>query len=540
MRNVLVWCFTIVFISGNLIGLSIGYVPVIIQSYADGTDCGYKGIQSSKDDCTWADDAICTWVGGDNNTCEFTAVVQNGPNCDGILDSAECEAQSEWCVWTQTASEKKKTCQFQKGWPQTKTALVAAMSTIGGLVASLFVNIFITRAGVNNTISFAGMISTVACILLTAGWHSYDDELRVGLILAGRFLSGFCIALASAAVPIYIGDVAPRENAGVLGVGFQVFITFGIMCAALAGFAANPNFDNLHPRTGVAALNIYQLVLSVFLIPAGYFAEKPLFDDSVRNSLLTFRHSAFLRIDPTGKDSPLSALNESASLFKRPLYVAVAILIAAGQQFSGINALMAYSSQMAADIGLENPFLATFIVNIWNFVSTLMAIYLAYRMTAGNMFLLGEFVAAISCFVVAVPIYFYNTQDDTPQGFIITGVMLFIFAFEFGMGPSFYVLAQSMFPSEIRSAGCSFTIFCQFFCNLIVQFLYPILVTSFSGGSSEPKDKGIGIMFFIYGGVGLILTLALKRVMRMIKDELVDPGEEISGGVETRDHLTQY
>merc|ERR1712196_15891 len=99
----------------------------------------------------------------------------------------------------------------------------------------------------------------------------------------------------------------------------------------------------------------------------------------------------------------------------------------------------------------------------------------------------------------------------------------------------------SMFPSEIRSSGCSFTIFMQFLFNFLVNFLYPILVKSFSGGASKPQDKGISIMFFIYGSIGIVLTIILRRVMLMIKEESREPGEEIGGGpVETRDALTQY
>lgn len=552
MRNTFAWCLALIFLAGNIIGLNIGYIPVIIQSYTDGTNC--TSLAENADTCQWADHRICTWSSV-NNTCEFSADAVSNISCESF-DEDECEAESDSCMWTQTSTESSLSCHFQQGWTKTNTALVATLSVFGGLLGSLIVNLCITKAGANNTIALSGITSVLACVFLIAGWQSYDGQARLALILTGRFFSGLCIGIASAAVPIYVGDVAPRESAGVLGVGFQVFITFGIMTAALCGFAANPSLDELHPRRGVTAMNIYTLVLSVALVPTGFFAEKPLFDDATRNSLLTFRNSAFLRLQPGGgawggggggKDSVMPGglgADSSRSLFRRPLYVAVAILIAAGQQLSGINALMSYVTQMAADLGMQNPYLAGFVVMIWNFLSTLAAIYLAYRMTAGNMFLLGEFIAALSCFVVGTAIFFAenNRGDTVPQVFIIGGVLLFIFAFEFGMGPSFYVLAQSMFPSEIRSSGCSFTIFCQFMCNLLVSFLYPILTSTFSGGPSKPQGRGISIMFMIYGGLGLVLTCALRKVMQLIKEELREPGDEIGdgGAVETRDALTQY
>lgn len=536
MRNAVLWCFVIILLAGNIIGMSIGYVPVIIQSYSDGTNC----TNNDYDSCRWSDSRICSWS-NPTNSCEFSAFYQHQISCEDFDNSTTCEDEKEYCIWTETSYTTTKSCQYQQGWSKTNTAFVAAMNVFGGLMGSLIVNFCLTKAGVNNTISLSGFANLLACIFLIAGWRSYDDDLRLALILTGRFLSGLCVGMASAAVPIYVGDVAPRERAGVLGVGFQVFITFGIMTAALCGFAANPDITDLHPRTGVSAMNIYMLVLSVIFIPAAFFAEKPLFDDATRNSLLTFRNSAFLRIQPGSKDSPIGQIvDEKSSLFKRPIYVAIAILIAAGQQLSGINMLISFITQMAADLGMENPYLAGFVVMIWNFVSTLMAIFLAYRMSAGSMFLLGEFIVALSCFMVGIPIFFFDSNDLVPRIFIIGGVVVFIFAFEFSMGPSFYVLAQSMFPSEIRSAGCGFTIFCQFAFNLLVNFLYPILVSAFSGGASKPQGKGISIMFFIYGALGLCLTAAVRKVMNMIRDELSEPGEEIGGPVDTRDALTQY
>jgi MFS family permease len=532
------WCFVLVLLAGNTIGMSIGYVPVVIQSYVDATNCSFIG--RDQEACNWADKRICSWNAA-ARTCEFTAKMERMATCDSIASQSDCQNRTESCIWQHTPFQRHKSCQYQQGWTKQYTALVATMSTFGGIVGSVIANAAITRIGVNYAIAIAGITATVSSVLLLVGWQEAQDTKRFGMMLGGRFVSGLSLGLASAAIPIYIGDVASRSAAGVLGVGFQVFITFGIMTASLIGFAANSSRHNLNPRGGVQAMNIYSLVLSSLLVPAAYFAERPIFDDAARNSLLSFRHSAFLRMQAPSKDSPLPNPNELPSLFRRPIFVAVAVLIAAGQQFSGINMIISYVTSMCADLGMfQNPYLAGFVVMIWNFVSTLAAIYLAYRVAAGSSFLLGELVAALACFVIAIPVRFYSSEETIPQAFMITGVMVFIFAFEIGMGPSFYVLAQTMFPAEIRAAGCSFTIFSQFSCNALVNFLYPILVSAFSGGESHSQDHGIGIMFFIFGAMGIVMTIALKFVMNRIRDDSIEPGDETAGPVETRDALTQY
>ena len=551
MRHATIWCVVISVLAGNMIGLSIGYVPVILQSYSDASNCtwvsSYADRAATKDECLWNADKICTW----NETswrCNFYADALLHVPCKSFNTSEECESEAHEssCQWGRIPGTTTMACDFQMGWSKTKTAVVASISTLGGIVGSFLVHFVIVRSGVNRCLTLSGFTSVLAAAFLIIGWTDYADESRWGLVLAGRFLTGVVLGMTSVAVPMYIGDIAPREKAGVLGVGFQVSITFGILTASAVGYASNPSRETMHPRTGVALLNYYYLLLSIALIPVSMFADKPLFDDATRNSLLTFRHSAFLRMKAGPEattQGPLSGLDDrnAASLFSRPLYVAVAILIAAGQQLSGINMLISYVTTMASDLGVGNPYLAGFIGMGWNFASTLVAIWLAYRMSAGDMFLLGELVAAFACFVVAVPIWIEPAVvSDAARAVVVSGLALFIFAFEFGMGPSFYVLAQSMFPSEIRSAGCSFTIFCQFIFNGIVNFLYPVVVAAIAGGSSKPQSKGIAGMFFIFGAVGLVLTATLRYLMNRIRDEVAEQAEEFHGVVETRDALTQY
>src|SRR3989338_11689208 len=227
MRKTTLWCFIIIFLAGNIIGMHIGYIPIVIQSYTDGTNCN----SSSKDDCLWSGSQICMW-NPMNDTCEFSAFTLYGVRCE-TLDRDQCEAQKHWCQWTQTSFGNHHSCQYQQGWSKTNTALVGTMSVIGGLVGSFASNFFIKKTGVNNTICFAGILAVISCVFLITGWRAYDDGMRLGLMLTGRFFAGLFLGLASTSATMYVVDVAPRERTRVLGVGFQVFITFGIVTAAL-------------------------------------------------------------------------------------------------------------------------------------------------------------------------------------------------------------------------------------------------------------------------------------------------------------------
>jgi hypothetical protein len=187
------------------------------------------------------------------------------------------------------------------------------------------------------------------------------------------------------------------------------------------------------------------------------------------------------------------------------------VMLSVVQQLCGINAIMNYVPNMATTVGVSNPFLSNFVVMIWNFITTLIAIPIAARAPPHVSYVVGAVVASIACFITGIPTYPGVTDSDhVRNGMVIFGILLFILAFEFGMGPSFYVLAQSIYPARLRAKGCSFTLAMQFLFNIGVNYGFPVLVEAFSGGASGDQKKGLAIMFFIFGGVSIVAIIIFK------------------------------
>ncbi|KAF8290848.1 hexose transporter [Trypanosoma cruzi] len=98
------------------------------------------------------------------------------------------------------------------------------------------------------------------------------------------------------------------------------------------------------------------------------------------------------------------------------------------------------------------PLVGNFVVMAWNFVTTLVSIPLARVLTMRQLFLGASLVASVSCLLLCgVPVYPGVADKNVKNGVAITGIAVFIAAFEIGLGPCFFVLAQELFhalPSE--------------------------------------------------------------------------------------------
>jgi len=364
----------------------------------------------------------------------------------------------------------------------------------------------VQRIGSKRALALTGVIATFSSIFAIVGWDMGDWDRRIDILMFFRVIGGVANGFAGVFASMYVGEVAPQHLAVRIGLFFQIFCTFGIFFAALMGYALHPSIANGVTKSDIdrfQAVSAILFVPSLALIPIGIFAVDP--SKSV------------------GTDATYQEINNGenngvgAGLYNQPRLLAVGAVLGAVQQMSGINAIMNYVPNIANTVGVSNPFLSNLIVMIWNFVTTLVSIPLAGRVEPQVSYFAGTVLAAIACFITGIPTYPGVTDDPSVRnGFVIFGILMFIAAFEVGMGPCFYVLAQSIFPDRVRAAGCSFTMAVQFFFNILINYGFPVLVQAFSGGVSGNQKQGLAIMFFIFGGSSFVLiaifkTMGIKR-----------------------------
>ncbi|KEG06037.1 hexose transporter [Trypanosoma grayi] len=398
------------------------------------------------------------------------------------VDSNECLGDDR-CNWVYD-NEK---CMNPIGYSAVYNGIFAAAMIVGALFGAVSAGHFIAKFGHKVSFLVSGIVSVVSSVM----YHVASDTNEFWVLCIGRLLIGVVLGLVCVACPMYVDQNAHPKLLKVDGVMFQVFITFGIMFAALMGLALgySVNFDKDAKMDGrMQGLCAFSTLLSVIMILLGI--------------VLGESKTNFVGGKQEGESAALDTNEYSyAQMFGR---LVMGVVTAGTLQLTGINAVMNYAPTIMRRLGME-ALVGNAVVMVWNFVTTLVAIPLASFFTMRQLFLACSLVASVAClFLCGVPVYPGVAETNVKNGVAITGIAVFIAAFEFGVGPCFFVLAQDLFPRSFRPKGASFVVMANFIFNIIINVCYPIATEGISGGPSGNQDKGQSVAFIFFGCIGLV------------------------------------
>ncbi|XP_049861613.1 facilitated trehalose transporter Tret1-like [Schistocerca gregaria] len=105
---------------------------------------------------------------------------------------------------------------------------VAGIPPLGSLVAMMVMALTLDRFGRKVV-----MLALVPPFVL--GWLLLAFFRSIPLLLAGRFITGFCGAGYCTAAPVYTGEIAEKQIRGALGVFYQLMLTLGFLLAYFVG-----------------------------------------------------------------------------------------------------------------------------------------------------------------------------------------------------------------------------------------------------------------------------------------------------------------
>ena len=114
--------------------------------------------------------------------------------------------------------------------------LVVSATILTAWIFSMIAGYVTDKWGRKPVIIFASLVFNAGAILMGVAWSKY-------VLLAGRLTVGAAIGLASMTVPVYIAKVAPVHIRGKLVTINQIFITAGMLTAAIVAglFSSDSN-----------------------------------------------------------------------------------------------------------------------------------------------------------------------------------------------------------------------------------------------------------------------------------------------------------
>ena len=341
-----------------------------------------------------------------------------------------------------------------------------------------------------------------------------------------RFASGLSIGISSMICPVYIAEMAPPLWRGRLGSLFQLGIVSGIFISLFANaFIQRMGDDIWNAGSGwrwmLGSEAVPAILLLAVLFPA---KESPRWliqmqrENAARTTLESMGGPQYAAEEITAVQNVLKQEDSSMfellshARFRRPLIIAVLLMIFS--QFSGINAIMYYSTEIftkAPHIGVKDAFAASTVIGLVNLLFTFVAVALVDKLGRRPLLLIG-----LTAQVIALGCAGWMFHTNASGLGLLAAIVVFIAAFAMALGPVPWILCSEIFPMRIRGRAMSLATFAIWVSCNIVTLTFPKLNNS--------PHVGPALTFWIYG---LCSTLALIFVFRMVPETKGRTLEEI-------------
>jgi MFS transporter, SP family, galactose:H+ symporter len=333
-------------------------------------------------------------------------------------------------------------------------------------------------------------------------------------LIAGRLLLGLAIGIVAATVPLYLAELSPKDKRGRMVTFFQLAITLGILLSYVVGYIFGD------------AENAWRLMFWAGFVPAIIlFVGMLLVPESPRWLLTKGRNEEALKVlnQLRKPDEAVAEYNETLKLLEEerlnksswmelfmpklriPLFIGIGIF--AIQQFSGINAIIYYSTDIFKSLFSDSQAtLATVGVGIVNSLATILGMQFLDKWGRKPLLYTGLIGTAVCLGTVGLAFLF---ESSLPAGLrqmmLVGGIYTYIIFFAISLGPLGWLLISEVYPLKIRGFASSMGSFNHWFFDLMVAISFPLMRATSLG-----KNGGI---FFIYMIVVLLGLFFAKFVV---------------------------
>ena len=294
-----------------------------------------------------------------------------------------------------------------------------------------------------------------------------------------RFIGGLAIGASSVLAPVYIAEIAPADRRGKLTGLFQFNIVFGILLAFLSNAFVQMSADGTDPwrlKLGIAAVPALFFLAMMYTIPQSprWLAQRGRHDEAKASLQRVGVADAdamlaeFERAAQSARRSSAQALFTAA--YRKPILLA--ILIAAFNQLSGINAILYYLKDIFAAAGFSG------LSNEWqqvavggaNLLATVVALQVIDKVGRKKLLLIGSVGCAIALAGVAAIM-------GTGQGreYLLVCLITFIAFFAFSQGAVIWVYLSEIFPTAVRSRGQALGSATHWGMNAVIGQAFPMV-----------------------------------------------------------------
>ena len=408
--------------------------------------------------------------------------------------------------------------------PTNGLGFTVASLLIGCFIGAFFAGRLADLMGRRNTMMVAATLFLVGALVQGAAGS------QIVFVIA-RICGGMAVGAASVLSPAYISEVAPANIRGRLTTVQQIMIITGLTAAFVVNYflAKTAGVSTAQFWGGIEAWRwmflMQAIPAAIFLVALFMIPESPRYLVSKGRT----EQAKGVLASLFGADVAAAKLDEIRATFAedhRPQLsdikapggrirkiVWVGIMLAAFQQFVGINVIFYYGATLWKLAGFTEQ--QSLLINIVSGAVSIAACFgtIAVIDKIGRKPLLLIGSAGMALTLSAMTFAFSQGSLD-PQGNLVlskdlgtlavVAANLYVIFFNFSWGPVMWVMLGEMFPNQIRGSALAVSGFVQWFANFLISFSFPVMAAKL----------GLTVSYAFYAVCAVISFFLVQSMVR--------------------------
>jgi sugar porter (SP) family MFS transporter len=366
------------------------------------------------------------------------------------------------------------------GWNELELGWGVSSLLVGAIIGAFGSGVLSDMFGRKKVLIVVALFFAASCTFTALATSSV-------MFISARLFGGLAVGAASVLSPMYVAEVAPSKNRGMLVSVYQLAIVLGILCSYTINYGLHNIDNNWRWMFATGIIPSVLFFVGLFFIPESprwlYKAGRTTESQNVltRISGESLAKAEILEIAESLKGN--SETVSGTDLFKpsaRKVLI-IGFILAVLVQISGINTVIDYAPKilLAAGVEINNALLQTSLIGLINFIFTFVAILFIDKAGRRSLYLIGSMGMVVTLLMLAVS--FYLKMEGI---FTLICILMFIAFFASCIGPVFWTLVSEIFPNKIRGKALAFASFTQWIFNFLVVLLFPHFLALIGGAKT--------------------------------------------------------
>ncbi|XP_071764834.1 solute carrier family 2 member 15b [Centroberyx gerrardi] len=362
-------------------------------------------------------------------------------------------------------------------------SLTVSIFAIGGMIGALLVGTLVTKYGRKGT-----LVKSTVLVFVAAGLMGFSRACRYpAMVIVGRFITGVHSGISLSVVPMYLGEIAPKNLRGFLGLMPSIHICLGVFIAQVLG---------LHELLGKE--EHWPLLLSLVVVPTFFqLMLLPWFPESPRYLLIEKRnvHATITALKWYRSKGNIQAEIEEMQEEQRSLssietvsvlglimdrcvrwQLITIVVVNIGMQLSGIDAIWFYTNDIFENAGIPGPHIqyTTVGTGAIEVISGTLGCFTIERLGRRPLVIGGFTFMGICCAGITVSLLF-QAQVALMRYISVACVVGIIAGFCIGPAGVPFLMTAELFKQSHRPAAYTVAGCLNWLSNFTIGFVFPFL-----------------------------------------------------------------